>query len=837
VVHTLDHEPSDRVEAPVRFAPGTTIGHFRVVRELGTGGMGVVFEAHDPDLDRRVAIKVVKAGVRSNLLREAQAMARLTHPNVVTVHEVGVIDAQVFVVMELVAGGTLAGWLAEPRPWREIVATFIAAARGLLAAHHAGLVHRDFKPTNVLVDATGRARVSDFGLAHGDDQHLAEGSSPAGTAAYMAPEQRSGGPVDARADQYAFAIALQEALGPKHVIGTPPRRIRAAVARALEIDPDARFATMADLIAELEAPLHARRRTAVIALGGTAIAGIAAFALFDTARSGDISCADGASLVDRVWSPAVRAGQLARFVAHAPHASTAIASGLDLVDDWSQAWKLGRRAACSVGEPQRTARLGCLDRGLHALRAQLAVWTAPDLEIANSALRTAAALPSVDACAAEAQDAPVGAIVLDRIAKIDALVRSGRAPAAKAEVEPALVLAATTGNPRDLAATLVSGGKAELEAGALQQAHDHFARAAQEAGRANDDALLVEALVLEAKAIDDLGHPNDSLGLLDAATAITARGNVAPSDHIALTRGDALHDAGRSAEAIAVLKPVVAAAEVRAARDPKERIALSTTLGQLASVLLEAEDFTGARDIYRRCVALDEASFGPDHPEVAKSLTDLATSEYHLDQLAESRAHLERGKKILSAVYGERGVIVGKLALVDANLAGREHRETEAVASLERANVAFTGVLPSNHPYFAIIEEGLAERLRAMDKCGDAIPHIERALQLLEHNGTDPKRHALQLTELGACLADVDRLAEAQSALRRSLAEMTDLHMTLRWFSEPNAVLAEIAFTQGHKPEALALMKTALAATAGDPSEEMQVLRGEERARIAEWSK
>ena len=821
----------------MRFAPGTTIGHFRVVRELGAGGMGVVFEAHDPDLDRRVAIKVVKAGVRSNLLREAQAMARLTHPNVVTVHEVGTIDDQVFVVMELVTGGTLAGWLAEPRPWRDIVATFVAAARGLLAAHHAGLVHRDFKPTNVLVDPTGRARVSDFGLAHGDDQVLAEGSSPAGTLAYMAPEQRSGGAVDARADQYAFAIALQEALGPKHAIGTPPRRVRAAIARALEIDPDARFPTMTQLIAELDAPLHSRRRTAAIAVGGTAIAGIAAFALLDTARSGDISCADGAELVDRVWSPAVRAGQLARFVAQTPHASAAIGSSLGLVDDWSQAWKLGRRAACSVAEPQRTARLGCLDRGLHGLRAQLAVWATPDLDVANGALRTAAALPSVDACAAQVQDAAVSSLVVDRIAKIDALVRSGRAPAAKAEVEPALVLATTTGNPRDIAATLVSGGKAELETGALQQAHDHFARAAQEAGRANDDSLLVDALVMEAKSIDDLGHPNDSLGLLDAANAIMLRGNVAPNDQIALTRGDALHDAGRIPEAIAVLKPVVATAEARATRDPKERIVLSTTLGQLASVLLEAEDFTGARDLYRRCLALDEASFGPDHPEVAKSLTDLATSEYHLDQLAESRAHLERGKKILHAVYGDRGVIVGKLAMVDANLSSREHREAEAIASFERARVAFTGVLPSNHPYFGIIEEGLAEQLRAQDKCGDAIPHIERALQVLEHNGTNPKAHALNLTDLGACLADIDRLVDAQSALRRSISEIEDLHLAQRWLSEPNALLAEIAFTQHHKDEALALMKTALAATAGDPSNEIKVLRGEEQARIAEWSK
>jgi serine/threonine-protein kinase len=256
VESTLEAAESDRVEALPAFAPGSTIGHFRVVRELGAGGMGVVFEAHDPDLDRRVAIKVVRdrnagsaAGAR--LIAEAQSMARLAHPNVVGVHEVGTIDNQVFLVMELVRGDTLAGWLDRyPRPWREIVAVFVQAGEGLLAAHHAGLIHRDFKPSNVLIDLTGRARVSDFGLARGDDHEkrkLAQGSEAstvAGTLAYMAPEQRAGEPVDARADQYAFAISLQQALAPKHAVGKPSRRIKTAIARALEIDPDERFASL-----------------------------------------------------------------------------------------------------------------------------------------------------------------------------------------------------------------------------------------------------------------------------------------------------------------------------------------------------------------------------------------------------------------------------------------------------------------------------------------------------------------------------------------------------------------------------------------------------------------
>src|SRR5205823_2439580 len=145
---TLDALTGDRVAPAKPFAAGFTIGHFRVVRELGRGGMGVVLEAYDPDLDRRVAIKVVrdrdaKSEAGARLLREAQAMAKLAHPHVIAVHEVGTIEGQVFLVMELVPGETLATWFEKPRLWREIVGAFVQAGEGLAAAHRAGLVHRD----------------------------------------------------------------------------------------------------------------------------------------------------------------------------------------------------------------------------------------------------------------------------------------------------------------------------------------------------------------------------------------------------------------------------------------------------------------------------------------------------------------------------------------------------------------------------------------------------------------------------------------------------------------------------------------------------------------------
>ena len=157
--------------------PGEVIGRFNVLAVLGQGGAGRVYSAYDPQLDRRVALKVLRpelvAGMapehsRELLLTEARAMARLQHPNVVGVHEAGEVDGLIYVAMDHVDGGSLSGWLARrpaPRPWKEILPLFLQAGRGLAAAHAAGLVHRDFKPDNVLLDREGRARVSDFGLA------------------------------------------------------------------------------------------------------------------------------------------------------------------------------------------------------------------------------------------------------------------------------------------------------------------------------------------------------------------------------------------------------------------------------------------------------------------------------------------------------------------------------------------------------------------------------------------------------------------------------------------------------------------------------------------------
>jgi len=308
---TLDLPITDQVTAAGALDPGQLIGRFVVRARLGEGGMGIVLAGHDTDLNRSVAIKLVRSEVdhpayRARLLREAQAMARLEHPNVARVYEVGSDRGRLFVAMELIDGVTLSTWLrVQRRPWQAIVAMFHQVGAGLAAVHRVGLIHRDFKPDNVLVDRDGRARVVDFGLARLDRDQVSSASSPElaasltrtgmmmGTPGYMAPEQQYGGTVDARVDQYSYCVALREALlGVRHPradvepdwAGTP-RPIRAAIARGLSYEPSERYPAMDELLVALGS---SNRRTAlIVALAGTVAAAGVVVALIVTSSGAE----------------------------------------------------------------------------------------------------------------------------------------------------------------------------------------------------------------------------------------------------------------------------------------------------------------------------------------------------------------------------------------------------------------------------------------------------------------------------------------------------------------------------------------------------------------------
>jgi predicted Ser/Thr protein kinase len=396
-------------------APGATLGRYRIERELGAGAIGAVYAAFDPDLERRIALKVLRQAAasdqaRERLLREARAMARLAHPNVVTVYEVGTTAGRDFIAMELIHGETLADWLrAARRSPAAILDAFLAAGRGLAAAHAAGIVHRDFKPRNVLRRRDGRIAVTDFGLARDAEDGVplaledtlpsGTGSAPSsaprgltvtgallGTPAYMAPEQWRGDAVTPGTDQFAYCVALWEALsgerpyrGPsfddlrRQVAEGPsvldasriPRRLRSLLRRGLDPDPARRWPSMNAVLARLERI----RRTRVITIVSALAAGVIALDVVLSAVIGSvvrpdepaIACPPPAEDVATVWSPSIAAKLRAR-------TSDAHVAVLDAA---YRDWTIARVAACHAASEVRPAQLQCLDgvlRRFDALR-------------------------------------------------------------------------------------------------------------------------------------------------------------------------------------------------------------------------------------------------------------------------------------------------------------------------------------------------------------------------------------------------------------------------------------------------------------------------------------
>ena len=466
------------------------LGHFQLLERIGRGGMGTVYSAFDLRLDRKVAIKVLAKDDGSpekdhqrqqRLLREAQAMAKLTHPNVVPVYEVGLDGDSLYLAMEHVPGHTLGGWLvAEKRSWREIVGVFVQAARGLAAAHDVGIVHRDFKPANVLVDDKGAVRVVDFGIAQvrgtaemeavpepsgrkvdfgsGDgltppssSVALTELGSRVGTPAYMSPEQYRAAPVDARSDQFSFCVALYEALFGKRpftgqgekladniqrgVVEKPdparaPGWVTAIVLRGLSTDPDQRFASMTALAEALaHDPGRRRRQIAVTALAAVALAAIATLVGWRL-YAADETCGGAEARLAGVWDDATRAAVTKRFAATAaPYAEASAARVVRALDGYGTAWVAMRTDACKAtrvrGEQSEHVldlRVACLEHHRGELRALVELFAGPiDAAVVEHADAAATALPPLGACA------DVAALLQPGAEPTDAAARQRRA--------------------------------------------------------------------------------------------------------------------------------------------------------------------------------------------------------------------------------------------------------------------------------------------------------------------------------------------------------------------------------------------------------------------------
>jgi len=810
------------------------IGRYHIDRRIGAGGMGVIYAAHDPALDRAVALKVVKASGNSardaRFEREAKALARLQHPNVVAVYDAGTTLAGLYIAMQLVDGGTLDEWLAEkPRTPRQILDVFVQAGRGLAAAHAAGIVHRDIKPSNILIDRSDSPFVSDFGIAHAELGTTIDDDSPEepsasevkltrtgsiiGTPAYMAPEQMRGEPASPLADQFSFCVTLWQALYGSHPFIDPvagydrervlalieagrplkpakvvrlPGRVERAIVRGLSAKPAERWPKMTALIDAL-AP-RARR---VVAIGGLAAAALTGGILTAVAvnRSEPDRCEHVGDGVSAVWSAEARPRLRSAISASgAPSADRVAALIEPIIDEYAGSWSAMRVEACrrnQGGEQSNDLydrRMRCLDLRLAELDGMTTTLSEkPSPELVQRAVRAVSGLTPIAQCADVemllAREAPP-VDPLERKNYDDVMTRIARAQSALT-----LMGKATDGGP---AAALVAQARATGRAGPLAAASrvqmDSFiytgdfksaiavARpAALDAARAGDDELTVRVLLGLARALAQLEKPADAQAVLDGAELIVARGGDKPylRGLLDAQRGTMLYQMGRHLEASEVLGRAVATLEKLRGPDDLE-VAIVVT--NLANAVGDAGDYTRSEALYRRAIATLTAKAGPDHPMIPLNRSNLAdtlkASGRLREALAEGTAALEERRRILRPGHPQIATNLDVLGQVSRRLGDLDAAERYARESLQIRQAAFGA-----DSVWAMN----SERLVAAIQVSRGDPAGRTALERLVERMRKVEDHtmlAFTLEELGGAYEQ----ARDYRAAARVLGEAVELH-------------------------------------------------------------
>ena len=792
----------ERLLAQVAHAPAATpplaegerLGRYLLVQRLGAGGMGVVFAAYDPQLDRKVAVKVLRRDLagsavseraRDRTLREARALARLVHPNIVAVHDAGYHARELYIVMELVNGQSLRGWLKEaPRTPTEIARVFRQAAEGLIAAHAAGMVHRDFKPDNVLVGTDGRVRVADFGLVQiaggstDGSQHRDGGAADLtvtgafmGTPGYMAPEQIDDADVDARADQYAFGVSLWQALygelpfdqtnlaqrrkaqgagPPAEPAGKrAPGWLRRIVRRTMAAAPADRFPDVAAVAAAIDRGLGRRRRIATVAVGiGVAGALATAIAVGASGRPPGDRCAAGAAAINQAWNPE-RATAIARRMPAGAAGADAAAKLRTRLDEYARRWSLAHRAACratTAGEqskPMLDVRMACLRRARYGLETLVTMAASGELP-AGSAQTAAERLPSLDQCdesvrtalsAPWPDDPALGARLEDiqrRVSRAQLDLNLVVDAAALARSQEALAMARQAGWTPLIAEAALSHGALQLasEQPAAALASDREAVVAALAG--GEDRITMRAMVDAAVALAELGRDGEAGDMLDLARAIGRRLDNTPFVRAEL-EGGAWEIERRAQRYDRALVAAEAAADAaRAAGDPIEE---ASRIGNLAIALYEAGRRDEAVRIGQQVVERAEQLRGREHPDVASTLGNQATILANVGRADEALALAQRALAITERWYGQDARMTVDALLAVSGTLGRTGR----------------------------IEEGITV--------------TERALAILASHGEDDTHdYATHLANLAMARAQLGQLDEAYAGGQRALAVFEQVH-------------------------------------------------------------
>jgi len=823
VVATLD---SGARRVADRAPEAETIGRFLVLEQIGEGAMGVVYAAYDPELDRKVALKLLRAERgdargQARLTREAQALARLSHAHVVTVYDVGARGDDVYVAMELVEGESLRAWLAAERSPEEILAVFRAAGAGLAAAHDAGLVHRDFKPENVLVDPRGAPKVVDFGLARGDGEavdavpegalltaSLTRTGALLGTPAYMAPEQLAGAPADARADQFAFCVALWEALEGSRPFagetiadlreaideGPPPgrmhRRTHAALRRGLSPDPKARFPDLRHLLSALE-PRRGRFGWVALGVAASLIAAGGLWAGF--AGEAEDPCASSAAALDTTWTPEVRASMTG---AH----ETAL-------DAWARRWSEARVAACRathVEHEQSAARLdrrmACLDRQRGAFRAVLSRAT-DDALVAIDAIET---LPDPQICALDVAVPPPPEHQREAVAAIEAQIDEGRVAVATARHGEALAQATR----------LVSDAEALAYAPVVSEAHRLRASALRALARFDDADASAEAAVLAASGVGDDRQVAEAW--LERVRVAGARGSFSDAetwsryadaaitragrpedlrDDLLQVRGVLRTNLGRLDEAEDDLRTAIESVGRRYGEGSPRLASLHTSLGNLLRLDSRYDEALAA---HRVALRLDESSLGGDHPRVGRDLHNVAGVLRRQGRAAEARERYVRALAIERAALGDEHPEVALTRNSLGLLAFERGDLREARDEWERAAGIFEA---HHHGEAASTRFNLGLLAVTESRWTDGEAHARRAIAIDEARiGPRSKRVASAHVLLARALVGQGRADEAQEAAARAIeiaGELGDPELT----REARAALGESAEGGGAREE------------------------------------
>jgi len=803
--------------------PPELSGRYRVDGPLGRGGVGVVYRGWDEELARPVAIKFLRPdkpgrlpdgslGLATRLRRESMALAALSHPNVVTVFDV--IESEggaVGIVMELIEGEDLRTWLRGAKhPTREILRVFIEAGRGLQAAHRAGVVHRDFKPANVMVGKGGRVRVLDFGLAQfgaDDTGNLAvsqrRGPMPAnhdgaqtrtsvgvvmGTPAYMAPEQMKGGVVDARSDQFSYCVSLFEALEGKRpfegrslkqrlkaIKNGPPsatmvsRRARSALDRGLQANPDNRNLSMRQLLEALESELQPGSKRWVAA--GAALAGVTLGAAWLTRDQAEAGCVDP-DPQEVSWTEPRRAQVESAFLATSvPFSSDSWRKTESAIDDYVAKWGRFRDQSCLAAKPKAK---GCLAQVQTRFDAVVEILESADADVVEHALTMVVGLPNPADCESLSTEDERDPVLAASHARVIALQHAHRHDAALLESQHLLKAAAEREDVGYEAVAHFLKGESYAELAAYDDALESHQDAYFVALRVGDHETAAEAAIGAASAAgmgmrrpDDafewLRHAHNEVDRLADPGAKVAHATGVEGAVLMLS-GDHKRGVVRLEEALSLFT------EIRG----KEDLDTVNALNNLGIAYQEMGRHEEALARHEEARALFAASVGPEHPlvasadqAIANALATLGRSEESVRTYEQVIAALE---KTLSPDHPHVAMVyynIGHIEQQDGNLDEALEAYLEAAARLERS-------VGRDHVNTAMVVHNMGGIYHDMGKLDLAQQHLERSLTVFETSQIAPVYLAVNRFELATVLHDRELEPERVQQLLKLSRELLD---------------------------------------------------------------